>query len=67
MTRAELKTARLRLRPVVAEDEEAVVAGWNDIAVSGCLAVVPFPYSTADFRQFQSGICRRRRPLYSLQ
>jgi RimJ/RimL family protein N-acetyltransferase len=51
--RAELKTARLRLRPVAPEDEGAVVAALNDIAVSGWLAVVPYPYTTADFHQFQ--------------
>ncbi len=53
MTRAELQTARLRLRPVAPEDEGAVVTALNDIAVSGWLAVVPYPYSAADFAQFQ--------------
>jgi RimJ/RimL family protein N-acetyltransferase len=46
------QTARLRLRPVVATDEAAVVSGIDDIAVSGWLAVVPHPYTTADFQHF---------------
>ncbi|MBC7736426.1 MAG: GNAT family N-acetyltransferase [Candidatus Saccharibacteria bacterium] len=54
MTRAELKTARLLLRPVSPQDKAAVVACLNDIAVSGWLAVVPFPYFPADFKQFQA-------------
>ncbi|MEO8244600.1 MAG: GNAT family N-acetyltransferase [bacterium] len=54
MTRAELKTVRLTLRPVAPEDEGAVVAALNDIAVSGWLAVVPWPYAPADFQQFQT-------------
>ena len=56
MTRAELKTARLTLRPVAPEDEGAVVAALNDIAVTGWLAVVPFPYTSADFQQFLTEI-----------
>jgi RimJ/RimL family protein N-acetyltransferase len=51
--RAELKTARLTLRPVAPQDQGVVVACLNDIAVSGWLAVVPYPYSAADFHQFQ--------------
>lgn len=53
MTRAELKTARLTLRPVAPRDEGDVVNSLNDIAVSGWLAVVPHPYRAEDFRQFQ--------------
>jgi RimJ/RimL family protein N-acetyltransferase len=49
MIRAEFQTARLRLRPVGPQDEAAVVAGLNDISVSGWLAVVPYPYGFADF------------------
>ena len=41
------------LRPVADGDEAPVVAALNDIAVSGWLAVVPYPYFPADFRQFQ--------------
>ncbi len=55
MIRAELKTARLTLRPVAPEDEGVVVECLNDIAVSGWLAVVPWPYRPADFQQFQTG------------
>jgi [ribosomal protein S5]-alanine N-acetyltransferase len=49
-----LQTARLVLRPVADGDEAPVVTALNDIAVSGWLAVVPFPYFPADFRQFQT-------------
>lgn len=51
--RAELKTARLFLRPVAPEDEGAVVSVLNDLDVTGWLAVVPHPYVPADFQQFQ--------------
>lgn len=47
-----LITARLRLRPIVAQDEAVVVQMMNDLAVSGWLAVVPYPYSATDFAQF---------------
>ena len=52
--RAELKTARLTLRPVAPEDEGAVVACLNDIAVSGWLAVVPYPYAPENFQYFHN-------------
>ena len=51
--RAELKTARLTLRPVAPQDAAVAVACMNDLAVSGWLAVVPQPYSAADFHEFQ--------------
>jgi RimJ/RimL family protein N-acetyltransferase len=50
------RTARLTLRPVAASDEAAVVAGVGVIAVSGWLAVVPHPYTSADFQHFLSDI-----------
>jgi RimJ/RimL family protein N-acetyltransferase len=56
--RAELQTARLVLRPLAADDEAAVVAALNDIAVTGWLAVVPFPYAAADFHQFRTEIAK---------
>ena len=40
------------------EDEAAVVAGLNDLAVSGWLAVVPFPYGPADFQLFCNGLAK---------
>ncbi|MGL4311264.1 MAG: GNAT family N-acetyltransferase [Paracoccaceae bacterium] len=52
--RAHLRTARLVLRPVAPEDEGAVVAALNDLDVSGWLSVVPYPYASADFQNFQS-------------
>lgn len=56
--RAELTTARLRLRPVEPQDEAAVVAALNDYGVTGWLAVVPFPYTAADFQHFLTDIAR---------
>jgi RimJ/RimL family protein N-acetyltransferase len=50
------RTARLTLRPVVSDDEAAVVAGVGDLAVSGWLAVVPHPYSASDFAHFLADI-----------
>jgi RimJ/RimL family protein N-acetyltransferase len=52
--RAELKTARLTLRPVEPQDQAVIVACLNDLDVSGWLAVVPWPYAAADFRRFQT-------------
>lgn len=51
-------TARLRLRPVAASDEEAVVAALNDLDVTGWLAVVPHPYGPEDFRWFLGSVAR---------
>lgn len=48
-----LITARLHLRPVAPGDEAPVLAALNDLAVAGWLAVVPYPYTAADFRLFQ--------------
>ena len=46
-----------------------MVACLNDIAVSGWLAVVPYPYAPADFHQFQTeyaapgrDLCRSTMP-----
>lgn len=52
MTRPILRTGRLILRPLQASDEAALVAGLNDWEVARWLAVVPFPYGPADFRDF---------------
>ena len=49
MTRAELKTVRLTLRPLGHSDEAAQVNVPDDFTVSKWLAVVPFPYGVADF------------------
>lgn len=46
------RTARLALRPVATEDETAVVVGVGDLSVARWLAVVPHPYTAADFRYF---------------
>ena len=56
MVPAELATARLKLRPVGPQDQAVVVACLNDIAVTGWLAVVPYPYTADDFDQFQREI-----------
>lgn len=58
VTRAELKTARLTLRPVGFEDEEAVLNAISDLAVSSWLSVVPYPYTASDFHQFRTEIAR---------
>lgn len=58
MIRAELQTARLTLRPVTRDDEAVVVAALNDIAVTGWLSVVPFPYTSADFQHFLTEIAK---------
>ena len=52
----EIQTVRLRLRPVLARDEAAVVAALDDFAVAKWLAVVPFPYTVADFQVFLTEI-----------
>lgn len=54
MPRAEIQTERLTLRPVGPQDQAAVVTCLNDIAVTGWLAVVPYPYAPSDFRHFQT-------------
>ncbi|MDP3194615.1 hypothetical protein [Tabrizicola sp.] len=59
------QTARLALRPVAASDEAAVLDGIDDLAVSGWLAVVPHPYTAADFRHFLTKIAVPGEPLPS--
>lgn len=46
------RTARLVLRPVVATDEAAIIAGIDNLEVARWLAVVPNPYKTDDFLHF---------------
>lgn len=58
MIRAAFQTARLHLRPVAAQDEAAVIIGLSDLAVSGWLSVVPYPYTASDFHLFQTTIAR---------
>lgn len=58
MIRAEVQTARLLLRPVQPGDQAAVVEGLNDLAVSGWLSVVPFPYQPEDFQMFLAVLAR---------
>lgn len=60
MTRAELKTARLTLRPPMAED-----AGWiaQEIArpeVHAMLTAPPRPYSLADAHDWLAAVAQRR-------
>ena len=56
--RAELKTARLTLRPVEPQDEAAIVAALSDMDVTGWLSVVPYPYTPADFHHFHTEIAK---------
>jgi RimJ/RimL family protein N-acetyltransferase len=58
MIRAEVQTARLRLRPVAAQDETAVLEGLKNLAVSSWLAVVPYPYGPTDFQVFLTEIAQ---------
>lgn len=58
MPPAELQTRRLKLRPVGPQDQTAALAGLNDIAVGGWLAIVPNPYTAADFDFFQREIAQ---------
>jgi RimJ/RimL family protein N-acetyltransferase len=51
-----IETPRLILRPVGSQDCAPVVAGLNDLDVSGWLAVVPYPYAAADFDVFLTEI-----------
>jgi len=53
-----LATPRLILRPVAPQDRAQIVEGLNDLAVSGWLAVVPFPYAPADFDFFLTEIAQ---------
>ena len=50
--RAVLQTARLRLRPLAAGDEAALVAAINDFEIARWLYFVPHPYGARDFQQF---------------
>ncbi len=52
MTRAQLKSARLTLRPVVKTDCAAVVAALNDLRVARWLSSIPHPYGKTDFDHF---------------
>lgn len=54
MRRPHLQTGRLTLRPLLATDEAALVAGLNDWEVVRWLVPVPFPYGPADFQAFLS-------------
>ena len=54
--RAHLQTARLRLRPVAADDQAAIVAGIGDLDVARWLSRVSHPYSASDFVEFATDI-----------
>ena len=53
-----LTTKRLVLRPLGPQDCDPVVKGLNDLAVSGWLAVVPYPYAAADFDFFLTTVAQ---------
>lgn len=53
-----IASARLRLRPVFPADAGGILAGMNDIGISGWLARVPHPYSERDFIAFLEGFAR---------
>ncbi|MDQ2068158.1 GNAT family N-acetyltransferase [Xinfangfangia sp. CPCC 101601] len=50
--RAVLRTARLELRPLRADDSNFVIASVGRLMVSRYLSVVPHPYGRADFDRF---------------
>ena len=47
-----IETERLVLRPAAEIDLDAIVTGIGDLAVSGMLARVPYPYRRADAESF---------------
>jgi RimJ/RimL family protein N-acetyltransferase len=64
MTVPVLTTARLRLRPPVAADAAAIVAGVRDWDVAKWLAVVPHPYTAEDARAFLEVIVPAARAVW---
>lgn len=59
-----LRTARLVLRPVRADDAPAIVAGVGDWDVAKWLAVVPHPYTDEDARVFIEEIVPAGGPVW---
>ena len=68
MTRdiAYLRTARLFLRPIRPEDAPALVAGAGNYDVSRWLAVVPFPYTIEDARNFVASRAAEPRVVWAI-
>ena len=56
MTRAQLISPRLTLRPVLETDRAAVVAALTDLRVSRWLSSLPHPYGEADFDYFMNNV-----------
>lgn len=54
----QIGSARLTLRPLFPWDVADVLAGLNDIGISGWLARVPHPYTERDFFDFLEGFAR---------
>ena len=54
--RAQLETARLRLRPVALTDEPDFLLALNDLAVSGWLSRVAHPFTPAHFQDFAKNL-----------
>ena len=57
-----IETARLLLRPLLAEDLDTLVMAINNYAIAKNLARVPFPYHQSDaesFFEFASGLGQR--------
>lgn len=61
-----IATARLTLRPVVAADAAAIMAGVGDWDVAKWLAVVPHPYGAEDAREFIEEIVPRSGPVWAI-
>jgi len=61
-----MQTTRLTLRPLRPSDADAIVAGVGNYDVSKWLAVVPFPYTHEDARQFLSSSAAERRLTWAI-
>ena len=61
-----IRTERLTLRPVLASDAEAIVAGVNNWDVAKWLAVVPHPYSLEDAHSFITDIMPQGGPCWGI-
>lgn len=62
----EMKTERLRLRPVRMEDVVAIHATLQDIEIARWLSRVPYPYGRADAEWFAGEVEAGRIPAYAV-
>ncbi len=62
----ELRTERLRLRPVCKADVDAIHATLQDIEIARWLSRVPYPYSRDDAAWFANEVEAGRLPAYAV-